>query len=882
MLGNAIGNASGGMGFGERRVDRSHGDEVARQVAGGPPRGALAGEDPPQQPPSHSAPGAPLGEAQERHGEHAGRVRDGAHLDHPEAALFERPPEPAGAAGGANVVGNEPGPARERAGERVAERDDGVRQVVEGEDQLPIAGEHAAQLAERRGQVAAAREVVERGVGDDAVEGAIAEGEVAHVAGEGGETGLASARGARGGPGDVHAHHHPGPPSELRHESLAHDLVEEIGLEHAPHAPVGEPSLEQCPVHGVAVRTPEGVAPASLPRAGHARPVSRASASHAASHLASHFASHLASHTTSHAASRTASHPAALPESDPSDGPLGVRVRHTPRWAWVAAAVLLAAHAVLAWHLRVPSITTGNDDAAYVLLARSLREGSYNSIYLAGAPLHVQYPPLWPALLAVLGTIVGERVDVFIALSVALSAAALLLVFDAARRLWSPRFALLALAAAAFLPVYVASAGRVMSEAPFAALGALTLWALAHRPLSRRMLALAIVAALAAALTRTVGATLLVALVLFLFVQHRRRAAVGLAAGLGALLLALVAFVHARSGLVVAAPYLADAVSGSGMSHGGALAAALAVAGRLVRNSVAYAAMLLPSSLAVPTLGGTRLDNITWLLVLVACWGAGLVVLWRRWRALALYLVVFGALLALWAWPIERFYVPLLPEIVLLTLAGAAALARRIGGRIGWSTSWSTGGRTGGRTGRNAVRIAPVMLAALMIGTSAGRLKMATRRVASCYRADPTISAGCYNRDQRDFFAAAALARRTIPDSAIVATSKAAAFYYYTSRRAAAVPPSTGTPWSRQRSTAALADARISYVLLGRLNPPTDRALAALVLPVCDRLEILRAFSPGTALLRVAPRALSTRGQNGCTFLAGYLALPRQTLPQKF
>lgn len=873
-----LGNASGGMRFAERRMDRSHGDEVARHVAGGPPRGALAREEPTQQAPSGSAPGVPLCKAQERHGEHAGRVRDGAHLDHPEAALFEHPPEPAGSAGGANVIGNEAGPACEREGERVAERDDGVRQVVEGEDQLPIAGEHAAQLAERRDLAAAAREVVERGVGDDAVEGAIAEGEVAHVAGEGGETGLASARGARGGPGDVHAHHHPGSPSELRHESLTHDLVEEIGLEHAPDAPAGEPSPEQCPVHGVAVRTPEGVAPASLPRAGHARPVSRASASHAASHLASH----LASHTTSHAASHTTSHPASLPESHPSDGPLGVRVRHTPRWAWVAAAVLLAAHAVLAWHLRVPSITTGNDDAAYVLLARSLREGSYNSIYLAGAPLHVQYPPLWPALLAVLGTIVGERVDVFIALSVALSAAALLLVFDAARRLWSPRFALLALAAAAFLPVYVASAGRVMSEAPFAALGALTLWALAHRPLSRRMLALAIVAALAAALTRTVGATLLVALVLFLFVQHRRRAAVGLAAGLGALLLALVAFVHARSGLVVAAPYLADAVSGSGMSHGGALPAALAVAGRLVRNSVAYTGMLLPSSLAVPTLGGTRLDNITWLVVLVACWGAGLIVLWRRWRALALYLIVFGALLALWAWPIERFYVPLLPEIVLLTLAGAAALARRIGGRIGGRIGWSTGGRMGGRIGRNAVRIAPVMLAALMIGTSAGRLKIATRRVASCDRANPTISAGCYNRDQRDFFAAAALARRTFPDSAIVATSKAAAFYYYASRRAAAVPPSTRTPWSRQAAATALADARVAYVLLGRLNPPTDRALAALVLPVCDRLEVLRAFSPGTALLRVAPRALSTRGQNGCTFLAGYLALPRQTLPQKF
>ena len=67
---------------------------------------------------------------------------------------------------------------------------------------------------------------------------------------------------------------------------------------------------------------------------------------------------------------------------------------------WTIAAIFLAGFVVLAWLQRVPSLTTANDDATYVLLARSLRDGGFNSIHLVGAPIHTKYPPVFPVLLA--------------------------------------------------------------------------------------------------------------------------------------------------------------------------------------------------------------------------------------------------------------------------------------------------------------------------------------------------------------------------------------------------------------------------------------------------------------------------------------------------
>src|SRR5215204_4361298 len=107
--------------------------------------------------------------------------------------------------------------------------------------------------------------------------------------------------------------------------------------------------------------------------------------------------------------------------------------------------LVLCAHAVLAWHLRIWGVTSGDDDAGYVLLVL-----------------------------------------------------ALVLVFDTVRQRWGTTLALIVLTLSAINPAVVQNAGRLMSEAPFMAFLVIALWAAARKPQTAGMAVLAGAAAIAA------------------------------------------------------------------------------------------------------------------------------------------------------------------------------------------------------------------------------------------------------------------------------------------------------------------------------------------------------------------------------------------------
>jgi len=139
--------------------------------------------------------------------------------------------------------------------------------------------------------------------------------------------------------------------------------------------------------------------------------------------------------------------------------PEPVPTRSFNKAIWGAAIGLLGLHVILAWLLR-DQIGMGNDDAMYIQLSRSLRVFGYREEFLIGAPWHSQYPPFYPLLLAAISTLAGERVDVLIAASTLLSAGALLLIFDAVRRLWSPLLALMVLTVGAVNYFLLEAAGQ--------------------------------------------------------------------------------------------------------------------------------------------------------------------------------------------------------------------------------------------------------------------------------------------------------------------------------------------------------------------------------------------------------------------------------------
>ncbi|HEY0809208.1 MAG TPA: hypothetical protein VGD49_03565, partial [Longimicrobiales bacterium] len=84
----------------------------------------------------------------------------------------------------------------------------------------------------------------------------------------------------------------------------------------------------------------------------------------------------------------------------------GRLLRHSP---WIYAAALVLLHILLAYLVIEPAPHTGGDNAGYLTLAKSLLERhTYQDLYDPGEPLHTQYPPVFPAILA-LASLVGLK-----------------------------------------------------------------------------------------------------------------------------------------------------------------------------------------------------------------------------------------------------------------------------------------------------------------------------------------------------------------------------------------------------------------------------------------------------------------------------------------
>jgi len=177
------------------------------------------------------------------------------------------------------------------------------------------------------------------------------------------------------------------------------------------------------------------------------------------------------------------------------------------RLYWVAAFMLLLTHAVLVWQSRSAAIEpAANDDAQYFLLARSLRSFHYRDSHIPGNPVHAQYPPVYPALIAAGTAVFGEHLGVVQVVTLLCSLLALLLIFDIARRLASPLVGILLLVPLAFNAHLLGYAGRIASEPPYMAFSFAALWVLVAFPDSRRPLLWAGVLAILAALLVLTGA----------------------------------------------------------------------------------------------------------------------------------------------------------------------------------------------------------------------------------------------------------------------------------------------------------------------------------------------------------------------------------------
>lgn len=431
------------------------------------------------------------------------------------------------------------------------------------------------------------------------------------------------------------------------------------------------------------------------------------------------------------------------------------------RTAWAVAAGVTVA-AVVGVNLGRSLVGVFYDDGIYLALARSLAEGhGYRLLYLPGAPAAVHYPFLYPLFLAALWKLAPAfpgNVALFRAANaLLLGLFAALLVLYLRRRPGGPTWGWAALVAASATVLPLVVVGTVLfSEPLFLVLLVAACWvgdAARDAPEGRRGWGLALLAGLlagAAALTRSLGTVVAVAIPLSLLLARRPRAAALAAAAAVACLAPWLAWVARHHGgldpaLVASYGTYTDLLAQAGwrsVSPDG-----LAGLGRPL-GAVALA----------PFHGGLRFYLGVSALVVLAAGFTPLLL-----RAPALGWTLLGYLAAVAAWPVrpDRFLWAVWPLLAVTFALGAARAWRR-------ASSLSPAAAKAGRACLAAV------VAVVVVGYGYYQTRGYVR--------------GDVTRLQRGISATLGevlpWVRRATPADAVVAADDEALYWLYTDRRA--------------------------------------------------------------------------------------------------
>lgn len=508
----------------------------------------------------------------------------------------------------------------------------------------------------------------------------------------------------------------------------------------------------------------------------------------------------------------------------------------------LAVALLLATSATLAWTGRAVLEYAAGDEFTYLALAESLEQGAYREGFRPSAPAHVQYPPGYPAWLVVVRLVSRDPAAIQV-VNVLLLLLALAGTFHLAWRLRGDWFGLAVLLPLATNAHVLWMGGAYYSEALFTALTLSTLVAAARADDRQRSTVPVTLLSLAAFLTRAVGFSLVLAVGAWLAWRRRWRALA----------------VHALVSVLVAGAWFAwtafatpDEPTRSygdeffAGRHGESRGFLITLALRTLANARVYLTAVLPVELAQLSVPGTVLDNLAWLALNVACLGAGLWSLWRRWPLVTAYIVAFAAVLALWAWPIGRFFIPLVPLMYLTILLGAWGLSERLAARA----------RVAAR-----VSLVAVLSAGSLIGARAH-----VAALADCDRTAPEESAGCYGPASRALIAASRFVRDSTPPGSVVLAWQPAAVHFLSGKKAEpvtlalSVPPAEIAPHLAARS--------VTFALLTPISPTERQSMSRALLAACADYTVRARFEPDTYLL--ALRAPDPTSPDACDAIAGY------------
>lgn len=494
----------------------------------------------------------------------------------------------------------------------------------------------------------------------------------------------------------------------------------------------------------------------------------------------------------------------------------------------ITAAVLVVIHLLLSLLTFQPQPHTGGDNAAYIALGRSLLErGEYVSLYDPAMPLHTQYPPVFPAILA---AAMAAGMEPWVPLKVIVSlfsAAAVGLAYLWIRRRRRPMLALGAGLILAASPGVLDLGHWILSDVPFWCFTMLSLWAFERlRPELRGRFAVAVIATVLAYFTRSAGLPLLVGAFGWLALRRRWRQ-LGV---LAAVALPLAAAWYLRARMQGGVDYVSQFWFVNPYSPELGRIDAAGLFGRMVENASKYVRVHLPILLtgttgALPLVAG---------LVTTGLAGFGWAKRLRRPALAEILLPLYLGLLLVWpaVWSGERFLLPALPLLLYYAGDGLVRLIRR--------------SRPAAALVAGTAAVAIVLLLGVPTTFLSARISgrcMLDYRIGNRYP--------CLPPTWREFFDVGEWARASLPHDAVVISRKPRLFWAISNLKGR-VFPFAAEPAGLIR---AADEAGARYIVLDNLDALSQRYLIPALLGRPQAWCMMHAAPGGTSLLGIVPGA---------------------------
>lgn len=500
--------------------------------------------------------------------------------------------------------------------------------------------------------------------------------------------------------------------------------------------------------------------------------------------------------------------------------PIGSNAALWLRAHWkLALLAIVFLHLLLAYLVFLPQPHTGGDNAGYLTLAKSLlQRHQYRDLYDPAEPIHTQYPPVYPAILAVALTLGLKPWVQLKIINILFSAVAVAFSYLWIRRHGRPEMAVGVAAILALAPGVLDQGHWLLSDVPFWAITMVAVWAWQRVPEGfNKHFIIAVVMTVVAYFTRSAGLPLLIAAFGWLALRRRWSQLAVFAAVI--IPLAFLWWLRAKSKGGV--DYVSQFWSLDPYNPALGRIHFIDLFTRMRDNGGHYISRHLP----VLLFGKEGMVPLSVIIIALGVYG------WVRHMRHPgigeLFLPLYIGLLLVWpaVWSGERFLLPALPFILFYAGDGLVRLTRMLT--------------------RNAARVPAFVACVLLIffGVPATMEAHAfSQQCMSEYRAGDRYA--CLPEPYKDYYHIAELSPRLLPDHSAVLSRKARSFYIISNGVPGRQFPLSDDP---AKFFAEAASAKARYVVYDGLDALSQAYLAPVLLRKSNAFCILFSLGPERA-----------------------------------